>query len=122
MKSVFLFCALGLSGTVEGVAVRIPLKSLMKEEKSVPIYKRKSAFTSTLFNGRSLRFVEADFFENGSRRAWHVFLLTLISTPGVVPVVSDTDPEIQGVRLEKFPPINRAPAIIGIEVQGVFLR
>jgi hypothetical protein len=84
-------------GTVDGVAVRVPLKSLlikirklpreeragvlMKEGKSVPIYKRKSDITSTLFNGRSLRFVEADFFENGSSRAWYVFLLTMISTP-----------------------------------------
>jgi hypothetical protein len=84
-------------GTVDGVAVKIPLKSLlnkirklpreersevlMKEEKSVPIYKRKSDFTSMLFNGRSLRFVELDFFKNGSSRARYVFLVTLISSP-----------------------------------------
>jgi hypothetical protein len=84
-------------GTVDGEPVTVALKSvriridntpraqrgekLMNESKVVPIYKRRSDVTSTLFQGRSLKFVEADYFENGSPRAWPFFLTTLITCP-----------------------------------------
>ena len=85
-------------GTVDGEHVKVALKSLYSRThhltpreraaslkaagRSVPIYKRKDGETSeVIIQGRSLGYVEAEFFEGGSRRATIVFGLTLILTP-----------------------------------------
>ncbi|WP_264510494.1 hypothetical protein [Luteolibacter rhizosphaerae] len=85
-------------GTVDGEHVKVVLKSLYSRThhltpreraaslkaagRSVPIYKRKDGGGSeSLIQGRSLDYVEADFFEHGSRRSAIVFGVTLILTP-----------------------------------------
>jgi hypothetical protein len=85
------------SGTIEGELVRLPLNSLKMRILKLPRSERARSLrylgkevpgywssdpdtTGVLFNGRSLRFVEADYFENGHPTANAVFALSLVAS------------------------------------------